>query len=182
MQKLFKGLAACMVCATLAPLHGSTLLQLSLNDMIRKSTSIVHGTAHRTYSAFHGSMIYSHYQIQVSETLKGSSVSQIDLFVPGGVAGGLQQSYAGSPTLVEGQDYVIFLWASKTGVTQIIGLSQGLFAVTANSTGQPIIVRAAASETMLNASGQVVMDSDIKMLLSDLRTRVPQVLSGKVGP
>ncbi len=48
---------------------------------------------------------------------------------------GVQQSFAGAPTLTAGQDYFLFLWTSKTGLTQVIGLSQGLFTVTTNSSG-----------------------------------------------
>ena len=179
MQRL---LVAGLIAASIAQLQASTLLQLSLDDMIRKSSSIVRGKAQRTYTALHGTMIYSHYQIQVSEVLKGTAGSQIDLYVPGGIANGVRQTYAGAPDLAAGQDYVIFLWTSKSGVTQVIGLSQGLFGITTSAAGQQMVVRAASTERILNSSGQPVVDSDIQMLLSDLRARIKQVLSGKVGP
>ena len=73
---------------------------------------------------------------------------------------------------------MLFLWTSKSGITQVIGLSQGLFRVTTNSSGQLMVVRAASTELMLNAAGQPVTDSDFQMLLSDLRTRIQSVLSG----
>ena len=66
----------------------------------------------------------------------------------------MQQPVAGAPTLTAGQDYVFFLWTSKSGLTQVIGLSQGLFNVTTNAQGQVIVSRGAASEPMLNSSGQ----------------------------
>jgi hypothetical protein len=75
----------------------------------------------------------------------------------------------------------MFLWTSKSGLTQVIGLSQGLFAVVPDSAGNSMVIRAAASEHMLNMSGQHVTDSDIQMSLSDLRTRIQLVLSGKGG-
>ena len=52
---------------------------------------------------------------------------------------------AGAPTLAAGQDYVLFLWTSKSGLTQVIGLSQGLFNVITNSQGQSIVSRGAAT-------------------------------------
>jgi hypothetical protein len=178
MQKvLIYGLLATVI----APLQSSTLLQLSLDDLIRKSTSIVRGKTQVTTASAHGSIIYTHYAVQVSETLKGTAASQIDLSVPGGIANGTRQSYSGAPSLTNGQDYVIFLWTSKSGVTQVIGLSQGLFGVTSDASGQPMVVRAAATERMLNNFGQQITDSDIKMSLSDLRSRIQQVLSGKVA-
>lgn len=176
-----KALIFVLMSAVVAPLKSSTLLQLSLDDLIRKSTSIVRGKALYTSSSSNGTIIYSHYSVQVSETLKGASAAQIDLSVPGGVASGLRQTYSGSPNLTEGQEYVIFLWSSKSKVTQVIGLSQGLFSVTTDLNGQMSIARAAATERMLNSAGQEVVDSDIKMSLTALRGKIQQVLGSKVA-
>jgi hypothetical protein len=174
MQKVF--ILACLA-VILAPLRGSTLQQLSLDDMIRLSTAIVHGKTQQTFSAYRNSIIYTHYQVQVTETLKGSTSSQIDMAVPGGSANQLQQTFAGAPTLAPGQDYVLFLWTSKSGLTQIIGLSQGLFVVTTNASGQLMVTRAASTERMVNAAGDAVSDSNMQMLLSDLRSRIQKTLS-----
>jgi hypothetical protein len=176
MQKLF--ISGLLTAASLGALQASTLQQLSLDDMIRQSTMVVRGKALLTYSAFRGPLIYTHYTVQVTENLKGTASKQLDIVVPGGVSNGLRQSFAGAPTLVNGQDYVLFLWTSKSGITQVIGLSQGLFRVTTNSSGQLIVVRASSTELMLNAAGQPVTDSDFQMLLGDLRTRIQSVLSG----
>src|SRR5580704_5503959 len=137
--------------AALALLPGSTLQQLSLNDMIRLSTAIVHGKAQQTVSSYSGSIIYTHYNVQVSETLKGTSTSQLDMAVPGGAASKFQQTFAGAPSLAPGQDYVLFLWTSKSGLTQIIGLSQGLFGVISTPGMAPTVMRAAAAEQTLNS-------------------------------
>ena len=177
MQKVF--MLGCLA-AILAPLPGSTLEQLSLDDMIRLSTVIVRGKTQPTVSAYRSSIIYTHYQVQVSETLKGPATNQLDMVVPGGAANQMQQTFAGAPTLAPGQDYVLFLWTSKSGMTQIIGLSQGLFLVTADASGQLMVTRSAANDRMVNASGQPVNDSGMQMLLSDLRNRIKKSLgSGK---
>ena len=159
-----------------APVHGSTLQQLSLDDMIQKSTLIVRGKVQRqTYASYRGSLIWTHYSVQVTETYKGTPAGQLDIAIPGGVSNGIEQTYAGVPSFISGQDYVMFLWTSKSGLTQVIGLSQGLFAVTPNST----VIRAASNERMLNAAGQPVTDSDIQMGLGVLKNRIQTVLSGK---
>ena len=176
MQKL--SVCVALAVASLGAAHGATLQQLSLDDMIRQSTAIVRGKAQLTYSAYRGPLIYTHYTLQVTETLKGTAAKQLEFVVPGGVSNGLRQSLAGAPTLTNGQDYVLFLWTSKSGLTQLIGLSQGLFRVTSNSSGQPIVARSATTELMLNAAGQRVTDTNFEMLLSDLRTRIQTVLGG----
>jgi len=175
MQKVF--MLGCLA-AFLAPLPGSTLQQLSLDDMIRLSTVIVRGKTQQTVSTYRNSIIYTHYQVQVSETLKGTAANQLDMVVPGGAANQMQQIFAGAPSLAAGQDYVLFLWTSKSGLTQIIGLSQGLFVVTTNASGQLMVARAAATERMVNASGAQVNDSNLQMLLSDLRSQIQKTLGG----
>ncbi|HMD47448.1 MAG TPA: hypothetical protein VKG79_00050, partial [Bryobacteraceae bacterium] len=116
--------------------------------------------------------------VQVTSTFKGTAGTTVDLAVMGGVANGSRQIFAGAPELVDGQDYVFFLWTGKSGLTQIIGFSQGLFRAASNSSGQVILMRAAATEPMLNAAGQPVTDSDYQISLSSLRSRIQSVLMG----
>jgi hypothetical protein len=176
MRRLF---SFAYLATVLSCLNGSTLQQLSLDDMIRKSTVIVRGRIQQSTGAYRGALIYTHYQVQVSEVLKGaSSAAQLDVAVPGGANNGKTQTFAGAPALVNGGEYVLFLWTSKGGLTQVIGLSQGLFTVGANASGQLMVTRTAASERMLNALGKTVTDTDLQMLLSDLRTRIRIVLNG----
>ena len=170
--------------AALGTLPASTLRQLSLDDMIRQSTMIVRGTVQPANIMNHGSMIFSHYLIQVTETYKSpaagqASSSQIDFGVPGGSLNGAIQRFSGAPILATGQDYVLFLWTSKTGLTQVIGLSQGLFSVISPPGVPPVVVRAAATERMLNSVGQPVNDNDIRMPLSALKTEIVNVLNGQ---
>jgi hypothetical protein len=160
-------------------LHASTLQRLSLNDLIQKSTMIVRGTIQPGSSAvMRGSLIYTHFQLSVTTAFKGTPGATIDVAVPGGILNGMQQPVAGAPMLTPGQDSVFFLWTSKTGLTQVIGLSQGLFNVSTNSQGQVMVSRGASTETMLNSSGQLVTDSSIQMPLAQMITKIQAVLAG----
>src|SRR5580700_6547674 len=158
----------------------TTLRKLSIDDMIQQSTAIVRVKVTGSSAAFRGKDIYTSYQLQVIENMKSGSTSSmpqsLSVAVPGGAAGGIRQMVAGAPVLASGQEYVIFLWTSKSGLTQVIGLSQGLFAVTQNSTGAAVIVRPASISMMLNQSGQVVTDQPVSMTLSSLRTEIQSVL------
>lgn len=165
-------LVCLLVAASLGALQGSTLQQLSLDDMIQKSTSVVRGKAHLTGASFRGPIVYTHYQIQVSEIYKGSTAARLDVAVLGGMANGVTQRFAGAPRLEENHDYVLFLWTSKSGLTQVIGLSQGLFSVSGGGSGPVMVARSASTEQMLNSQGRPVVDSDLKMQLSDLKARI----------
>jgi hypothetical protein len=157
-----------------APASATTLQQLTLDDMIQKSTSIVRARVIGSRSAYHGAGIYTYFQIQVLETWKSSGPAAIEVAIPGGVANGIRQSVAGSPALKPGEDYVLFLWAGPSGLTQVIGLSQGVFKLSEGGSGEVVAQRPAASELMLDASGLAVEDRPVRMQLPDLRTRVLQ--------
>jgi hypothetical protein len=160
--------------------RATTLRKLSIDDMIQQSTAIMRVKVTGSSAAFRGKDLYTSYQLQVIENMKSGSTSSmpqsLSVAVPGGVAGGIRQMVAGAPVLASGQEYVIFLWTSKSGLTQVIGLSQGLFAVTQNSAGAAAIVRQPSISTMLNQSGQVVTDQPVSMTLTALRSEIQSVL------
>jgi len=164
------------------PLPSATLQQLTMNDMIAQSTAIVRGTVVDSWAALTGSVIYTHYKIQVSESLKGPRQSSVEIVVAGGVVNNLSQSFSGSPTLNKGDDLVLFLWTSRAGLTQIMGLTQGLFAVTPGGSADPVVTRAATHELMLDPkTAQPVKDAALSMHLSDLRSLIANMLQASQG-
>jgi hypothetical protein len=164
------------------PLPCATLEQLTMDDMIAQSTAIVHGTVVDSWAAFTGSVIYTHYKVQVSESFKGPRQSSVEVVVAGGVVNNLSQSFSGSPTLNKGDELVLFLWTSRAGLTQIMGLTQGLFAVAPGAATDPLATRAATRELMLNPkTAQPVKDAALSMNLSDLRSRIATTLQATQG-
>jgi hypothetical protein len=160
----------------LVPLQSATLERLSLDDMIQKSTAIVRAKVSSSSAGFTGSIIYTHYQLQVSETYKGSAAT--DVAVPGGVANNLRQIFAGSPAFNAGDEYVFFLWTGKSGLTQVIGLTQGLFAIAPGTAADPVATRTASHELMLEpGTARQVQDQTLAMKLSDLKSRIASTLS-----
>ena len=161
------------------PLQCATLERLSLNDMISKSTVIVRGKITGSYSAFWATapVIYTHYSIQVSEWLKGVGGKSIDIVVPGGEVNNVRQSFSGAPTFSNGDEYVFFLWTSKAGLTQVIGLTQGLFSLAKDGSTDPVATRSPSHELMLDrGTGHPVKDQPLVMHLSELRSRVSSTI------
>src|SRR5580704_11290585 len=167
-------------CAVALP--AATLERLSLDDLITKSTSIVRGKILNSFTATNGPVIYTHYRIQPSETLKGQSRNVVEIQLPGGVANGLRQSFAGVPQFQSGDEYVFFLWTGKTVSTQVLGLTQGLFSVAPGGAADPVTTRSASHEVMLeHGTGKQVKDQTLTMHLSELRARIQSTLSGTPG-
>jgi hypothetical protein len=95
---------------------------------------------------------------------------------------GIRQNVTGAPELKPGQEYVLFLWTSRAGLTQVIGLSQGLFHLSAGASNQVLAQRPSASELMLDRSGHPADDRAVSMPVQDLRARVRQALgTAKLG-
>jgi len=156
-----------------ACLHAVTLERLSLDEMIDKSTAIVRGRVISSEAKLHGLIIYTHFQVQVLERWKGPESSQVDVAVPGGSAGGLQQTFSGTPALAPGDEYVFFLWTGDSRITHVIGLSQGVFSLRTGADGSVTAIRSASLETMLDSkTGRIVSDETVRMRLTDLRSRV----------
>jgi hypothetical protein len=162
--------------AMLLPARATTLLRLSMDDMIQQSTAIVRAKVTGSSTAFRGQDIYTYYQLQILETVKAGGQAQTEVAVPGGSVGGVRQMVAGAPTLSVGGEYVLFLWTSRSGLTQAIGLSQGLFSVTYDAAGNATVGRPAASGTMLDVNGNVAADQAVSLKWSALRARIQQKL------
>ncbi len=155
----------------------ATLERLTLEEMIARSTAIVRGRVVASWTGTRGSIIYTHYRIQVGERWKGAPADQIEVVVPGGVFAGLRQSFSGTPRLAQGGEYVLFLWTGASGLTHIIGLTQGLFDLQRDSSGALVAARADTSETLLDpASGRPVRDEPLRLKLADLDRRIRSAL------
>jgi hypothetical protein len=160
----------------------ATLERLSLDDMIVKSTTIVRAKVVNVFTAASGPVIYTHYQLQVSETLKGSAGGAVEIQLPGGAANNMRQSFAGVPQFNTGDEFVFFLWSGRTGSMQVLGLTQGLFSVPKGTSADPLMTRSASPEVMLErGTGKQLKDQTLTMRLSELRSHIGATLGSAQG-
>lgn len=147
-----------------------------MSDLILQSTSIVRAKITGTRTAAVGKDIFTYYQMQVSDTLKKGAILPAEFAVPGGVYGNLRQIGIGSPVFTEGQEYVLFLWTSRSGMTQVIGLTQGMFSLTQDSSGATVLNRPAIADQMVDKSGKEVTDAPVTMRWTELREQIVKTL------
>lgn len=154
-----------------------TLEKLSLEELIDSSTLIVRGTIGESTSSNNGQRIETDYRVKVSEVLKeeagasagGSGSGSIAVSLPGGAAGGMQQTLAGVPVLERGAEYVLFLWRARSGRLLLVGMSQGLLRIEGKGS-RASAIRPAIDGTMLDRNtGRAVRDSGLGMRLAALR-------------
>lgn len=164
-----------LVCVSVS---GATLERLTLDDMSSKATAVIRGKVVSSYPATHGATIYTHYRVQVSEAWKGPNQEFVDVMLPGGTAGGSRQTFAGVPQLKSGCEYVMFLWTGKSGNTQLVGLTQGLFSVSEDASGEALASRGVSAELMLDANGKAVQDQAVRMTMKAMNSRVRGLSTG----
>ena len=153
---------------------GATLEKLSVEEMSQKSTLIVRGRIAGCSGEIEGSVIYTACNVAVSERWKGQSGPQVRFVIPGGTARGLVQTFTGTPKMNSGAEYVLFLWAGRSGINQVIGMSQGVFNV---DTG--VVTRKATSERMVDKEGNDIPDEPVRLGVDELRRRVRQALAAE---
>ena len=160
------------------PASATTLEKLSLPEMALKSTAVIRAKVVGAVGVLRGSDVYTVYKLEPTDIWKSPAAGvPTEVAIPGGVAGGVRQPVEGAPVLVQGHEYVFFLWTSKTGLTQLIGLSQGLFDVRTGEGSTQNVFRAPASERMLDAQGRPVADETVSMKLVDLKQQVTRALA-----
>ena len=177
---------ALALCLVLPHLLATTLEQLGLGQMISGSTAIVRARVGAASGVVRNGNVFTIYPLDVLDQwkLQNGRIAPHELAVPGGVAGGIRQPVSGAPQLRAGQEYVLFLWQGKSGLTQLMGLSQGLFLVSApdGRRENAEAVQAPASDEMLDRTGRRVQSAAMSIRLSALKARVAKAsLEGAQG-
>ena len=176
-RKRFTPKSIALLAATLPGVTpAATLEKLSFEDMAAKSTSIVRAKIGPGVGRQHGALVYTHHTISVLESWKGPSAISIDVVVPGGKVGRLQQTVAGAPALASGSELVLFLWTSKRGLTHVIGLSQGVFQLERDAAGTLLLSRGPLSSSMVYATGRPVNDDGLRMPMAEFNARLSTAL------
>ncbi len=165
------------VLLSVVAVHAATLQQLSMDQMSQLATSVVRakvtGSSASLYPGTGSGTIYTRYKLDVSEIWKGTAVSEV--LLPGGQTNGQRQSFPGVPELRIGSEYILFLWKSPTtGIIHTIGLTQGIFDVTAQPDGAMLANRRQSGELMVDSTGRRVSDQAISMKLDEMKSRVRQ--------
>lgn len=171
-MSFLRNIPVVIVAATLAVVSATTLEQLSLDDMLKKSTSVVRGQVVSSAPLQRGTVIYTSYRLQVTERLKGDGAAVVEVAVPGGRFGQLRQTIPGAPVLEAGKEYVVFIWTGPSGTNHILGLSQGLFDVRKGANGELILQRTASDARMLDRQGREVEDQDVTISFRTLRQKL----------
>ena len=106
---------------------------LSLEAVTDRSPLIVEGHVAHSWAAWdpHHRYIWTHYEVQVSDAMRGS-VATVTVSEPGGSIDGINQAFSGSIGYSPGEHVVLFLFRTPIGYWRTTGGSQGKFTVRNN--------------------------------------------------
>ncbi|MEZ5365825.1 MAG: hypothetical protein R2748_26710 [Bryobacterales bacterium] len=112
-------------------LPAATVPRMSFEQIVRDSPRAVHGVVVRSWSAWDAqrTAIWTHYEVRVSETLRGPSAQTLIISEPGGVVEDVAMSVPGAPRLEVGEEAVLFAYPTPLGHWRIRGWGQGRFPV-----------------------------------------------------
>jgi len=117
-------LGAALAFAGIAPRY--TLAGLAANSEV-----IVEGRVTRTWSAWDSNhkYIWTHYELQVADVLKGAALAAVVVSEPGGALDGIHQLFSGAVPYSIGDHVVLFLYRTPIGYLRTRGGPQGKIVV-----------------------------------------------------
>ncbi len=104
---------------------------MSFERVVRSSPRAVRGVVVRSRSAWDAdrNAIWTHYDIRVSETLRGPTGAIFTISEPGGRVDDLEMRVPGAPRFSVGEEAVIFAYPTPLGYWRVRGWGQGRFRV-----------------------------------------------------
>ena len=121
-------MAAFFVLAGL-PAEATLVPRLTLEDLSRQADRIVQGriTASRVGWGPEHRLLWTHYELNVDNSLKGLGEGRMTVSVPGGKLGSEVMTIAGTPHFLPGERVMLFLYRTPVGYWGVLGFSQGSF-------------------------------------------------------
>jgi hypothetical protein len=123
--------AAIAVVLLVAPALATVVARLDLPELTRSSGLIVHGRVLRRWSAWDAAhrFIWTHYAVEVTESIKGAPAATVTISEPGGVVGRDMLRVAGAPEYADREEVVVFLRRTAVGYWRSTGWGQGKYTV-----------------------------------------------------
>jgi hypothetical protein len=128
-----RAIASLLALALAGPALGSLVEASSVEDLARRSDTVVRGKVERIVydRSADGKRIFTYAEVVPSGVWRGAAPARLTVAVSGGVVGGIGQRVIGAPTFTQGEEVVLFLSRSKWGDYRVRGLGQGKFSVVA---------------------------------------------------
>ena len=139
-MRFFRALFACCLLGAVT-LSATVVPRMSLGEIADSSERVVHGVVTRKWSAWDDShrYIWTHYEIQVNDTLKGPAGTRFTISEPGGMVGDIGMHLSGAPEFRAGDEIIVFAYQTPIDYWRVRGYSQGAFTVNPGADGLQLV-------------------------------------------
>lgn len=167
-----RALVSALLLAVGASASATTLKPVTEATLTEDADAIVVGTVAASRAEWIGSTLVTSVTVKVDETLKGDNARRIEVLLPGGIdarrAVPVAVRYPGAPTLVQGENVVLFLnsTALKRDAHVISGFSQGKYTLSGSAGGAKSVQRAATGDRSDGVSDRRTLD-EFRLQLQD---------------
>jgi hypothetical protein len=111
--------------------HAAVAPRLTAEQLAAQSERIVHGQVSRSWAAWDSKhkYIWTHYEVSVTETLRGPHSATFTVSEPGGSLDGVNMTTSGTLPFTVGENAVLFLYRTPIGYWRVAGGPQGKFTI-----------------------------------------------------
>jgi hypothetical protein len=112
-----------------APVHGSLVVLMNLEELVGASDSIVEGVVEAVESRWEDQQIFTYTTIRIDDPLKGNRTRTVVIRQLGGRVGALMAIVPGMPQFDTGLRVIVFLKDSGNGSHYVVGMNQGRYVI-----------------------------------------------------
>jgi hypothetical protein len=155
-----------------------SLVPMTFEELVEQATAVVFGRVNDVEGRWTADRrsIESIVTVEALRYMKGNLGDRVAVRIPGGRAGGFVNVLPGAPVLREGELVVLFLGASAPAIPSPVGLSQGVFRVTADLHGAAHVT---APPLKASPAGRLIRGaSDRRALTLDAFASEVRVIAG----
>ena len=147
-KRILLGMAMIAMATTTAQVEATTLSPLTQDQKADAADLIVRGTVTEVWTAKDDiGRVWTHAQIEVSQTFKGQPVDGVLVSQMGGVVANDFQPMHGAPRFSVGEEGYFFLENLEAGYTGVVGWMQGKYTVRIDPlTGDEMLVQLVLSQ------------------------------------
>jgi hypothetical protein len=169
----------------------TTVQKLSLQELTKKSNSIVMARVDDAYSSWDAAHkeIYTFFTLRVLQPVKGlKGETTITLRQIGGTVDNIASIVPGMPSFKKGEEVVVFLTEKdRAGYPWVMGLQQGKYSIVTGKDGVKQVRNDLAGTELLSANGQKVTsttapDQPLNAFLDGIKTTLDVDGKIKVDP
>ena len=155
-------------------IYGTTLAQLTLAQLTSAAPIIVKARCTGTESLWHDSEIWTVTSFRAEEIWKGNVSQQFQVWMLGGRVGPVISYVPGAPRFRPGDEVVLFLEPTRSGMLSITAWGEGTFRIFRNAmSGKPRVTQDTASLPSFDPATRRFLSSGIRNWpLEELKARV----------